>query len=376
MTTRCALLTTYPPTQCGLATFSRALAEHLLAVGADVSVVRVVESPQPPDSLVTHQWVTGDGRSARDAVEALNACDAAIVQHEYGIYGGPDGADVVDVLRQVRVPVIAVLHTVLARPTPHQHHVLAEVLRCAAVAVTMTHAGRQTLISGWGADPAAVTVIPHGAHPNLTNPDEVAHESPTILTWGLLSEGKGIEWAIEAVAGLADLDPRPRYRVVGRTHPKVREKEGEAYRDRLVAAVDRLGIRDMVEFEDRYLDTPTLQAIIRGADVVLLPYDSADQVTSGVLTEAVVAGRPVVSTPFPHAVELLSGGAGLLVPRRDPRAIRAALRRVLTEPELAAHMARTATDLSHEQLWSSVARAYLALAGSLLRPHPAPSLSR
>lgn len=368
MTTHVGLLTTYPPTQCGLATFSHALAEHLQAVGAQVSVVRAVDAPQPRERLVTAEWVAGDARTTPGAVDALNACDVVVVQHEYGIFGGPDGDDVVDLLRQVRVPVIAVLHTVLTQPTPHQHEVLADVLRWSDVAVTMTQAGRQLVLSGWGADPDRVAVIPHGAHPNLTNPVDEACTSPTILTWGLLNRDKGIEWALEALAGLADLDPRPVYRIVGQTHPKVLEWEGEAYRDRLVETADRLGVSAMVEFDDRYHDTPTLQAIVRSADVVLLPYVSPDQVTSGVLTEAVVAGRPVVSTPFPHAVELLSTGAGLLVPRRDAGAMAAALRRVLTEPGLAAHMARTAAGLAAEQQWSSVAQAYLALAGTVARP--------
>jgi polysaccharide biosynthesis protein PslF len=368
MTTHFGLLTTYPPTQCGLATFSHALAEHLQAVGAQVSVVRAVEAPAPPEHLVTSQWVAGDPRTTQAAVDALDECDVVIVQHEYGIFGGRDGDDVVGLLRQLRVPVIAVLHTVLTDPTPHQHEVLADVLRYSDVAVTMTHAGRQLVRSGWGADPNRVAVIPHGAHPNLSNPVEEVRPAPTILTWGLLSKDKGIEWALEALAHLTDLDPRPVYRIVGQTHPKVIEHDGEAYRHRLVETADRLGVSAMVEFDDRYHDTPTLQAIVRSADVVLLPYVSPDQVTSGVLTEAVVAGRPVVSTPFPHAVEQLSGGAGLLVPRRDARATAGALRRVLTEPGLAAHMRRTAEGLAAEQLWSSVARAYIALAGTLARP--------
>jgi polysaccharide biosynthesis protein PslF len=378
MTTHIGLLTTYPPTQCGLATFSHALAEHLQAVGARVSVVRAVDAPQAPERLVAAQWVTGDARTTPGAVDTLNACDVVVVQHEYGIFGGPDGDDVVDLLRQVRVPVIAVLHTVLARPTPHQHEVLAGVLRWSDVAVTMTHAGRQLVVSGWGVDPGRVVVIPHGAHPNLTNPVEEVRDAPTILTWGLLSKDKGIEFALEALAGLTDLDPRPVYRIVGQTHPNVLEWEGEVYRHHLVETAARLGVSAMVEFDDRYHDTPSLQAIVRSADVVLLPYVSPDQVTSGVLTEAVVAGRPVVSTPFPHAVELLSGGAGLLVPRRDARATAAALRRVLTEPGLAALMARTAAGLAAEQQWSSVAHAYLALAGTLLADlaHPTTSVQR
>ena len=367
MPTRIGILSTFPPTQCGLATFSKALADQLLQVGASVGVVRVVDSPQPHVPLVSHQLVTGQRGAAAGAASALNACDVALVQHEYGIFGGPDGVDVLDVLAQVEVPVIVVLHTVLAHPTPHQHHVLAQVVKAADVAVTMTEAGRRLLIAGWGVRPESVVVIPHGAHANQSQPVTAPARParPTVLTWGLLSDGKGIEWALEAIAHLADLDPQPLYRIVGQTHPRVVEREGEAYRERLLAITDRLGLGPMVEFDDRYLDVPTLQGIVRSADVVLLPYDSPDQVTSGVLTEAVVAGRPVVSTPFPHAVELLSGGAGILVDRRDVGGMATALRRILTDAGLAAQMADAACALAPAQLWSSVAREYLTLAATL-----------
>ncbi|WP_421733953.1 glycosyltransferase [Cellulomonas sp.] len=368
MAIRFGVLSTFPPTQCGLATFSSALATHLVEAGADVAVVRVVDSVQPPMPLVSHQLVIGEPDGARAAAAALNACDVALVQHEYGIFGGPDGADVLDVLARVRVPVITVLHTVLANPTPHQHEVLARVVAASSVTVTMTEAGRQRLIAGWGVDPSSVTVIAHGARDNRVQDEHAAAAltAPTVLTWGLLGEGKGIEWAIEALAGLSDLRPRPVYRIVGQTHPKVLERNGEAYRQRLERLVDRLGLGAVVQFDDRYLDIPTLQRIVASADVVLLPYDSPDQVTSGVLTEAVVAGKPVVSTAFPHAVELLSDGAGILVPRRDPVAIAAGLRRVLTEPGLAASMAAVSRGLAPGLSWTAVAGEYVALGAGLL----------
>ncbi|NTW39950.1 MAG: glycosyltransferase [Cellulomonadaceae bacterium] len=366
MATRFGLLSTFPPTQCGLATFTHALAHHLQQAGQRANVIRVVDTPQPAVPLVSHQLVTGRDGFARDAAAALNACDVAILQHEYGIFGGQDGQDVLAVLERVTVPVITVLHTVLARPTPHQHEVLGRVLEGSDVAVTMTEAGRRRVIEGWGAGPGSVVVIPHGAHDNRASDDGVPRNArPTVLTWGLLGPGKGIEWALEAFSLLTDLDPLPLYRVVGQTHPRVVEHHGEAYRDELVAQVEALGISAMVEFDARYLDVPALQATIRAADIVLLPYDSLDQVTSGVLTEAVVAGRPVISTPFPHALELLSGGAGALVPRADPEAMAAALRRVLTRPGVAASMAAEARELAPTLLWSAVAGEYVRLSRGL-----------
>jgi len=369
MAIRFGILSTFPPTQCGLATFSQALATHLQVSGADVGIVRVVESPQAAVRLVTHQYLITAPGAARTAAEALNSFDVAIVQHEYGIYGGRDGVDVLDVLAEIRVPILAVLHTVLTQPTSHQHYVLAGVIEAASVVVTMTETARERVIAGWGVDPAKVTVIAHGAEDNRTAGRHItAPMGRTVLTWGLLGEGKGIEWALEAIAGLTDLTPRPLYRVVGQTHPRVLEREGEAYRGRLKALVRSFGIASMVEFDGRYLDGPTLRRIVRDADVILLPYDSREQVTSGVLTEAVVAGKPVVSTAFPHALELLSSGAGILVPRQDPAAISAALRRVLTEPGVAGPMAARARALAPGLLWAAVAAQYVRLGDIVLEP--------
>ena len=160
------ILSTFPPTQCGLATFSQALVTHLDGSGADVGVVRVVDSLEPDVDFVAHQLVIAARGAVRAAAEALNAFDIALVQHEYGIFGGRDGADVIGVLALVRVPVISVLHTVLTHPTPHQHHVLARVVAASAAVVTMTETARQRLIAGWDVDPDLVTVIAHGAEDN------------------------------------------------------------------------------------------------------------------------------------------------------------------------------------------------------------------
>ena len=381
------MLSTYPPTQCGLATFSQALVTHLVGSGAEVGIVRVVDSPQPAEPLVIHELVIGGEGSARQAAGALNLHDVAIIQHEYGIFGGRDGADVLDVLAEVRVPVISVLHTVLTKPTANQRRILAGVVAASSVVVTMTQTARQRLLDGWAVDPSQVIVIAHGAEDNrapISAVDDVtrwedeggsralastvgpAARPPTILTWGLLGPGKGIEWALQAMADLADLDPRPSYLVVGETHPRVVEWSGESYREGLQAQVAELGLASHVTFDSRYLAGPVLRSIVRAADIILLPYDSRDQVTSGVLTEAVVAGKPVVSTSFPHAVELLSSGAGILVPQSDPAAISQALRTLLTDPALAAAMAQTSRSLAPGLLWPAVADQYVAVGVDLL----------
>ncbi len=368
MATRISVLATYTPTPCGIATFTEALTIHLRQAGADVGVVRMVDDLQAQDPPVIHQWISRDQAASSEAAAAMNDYDVAVIQHEYGIFGGPDGEDVLELVRRLEVPLVTVLHTVLVKPTENQHRVLAELCSASSALVTMTETARGRLIEGWGVHPSRVSVITHGAADNRTDPLDnrpALGLRPTILTWGLLSNGKGIEWALRAFAQLRDIQPVPRYRIVGQTHPRVLEREGEAYRDLLVGLTNELDLTSMVDFDSRYLAGPALRAIVRAADVILLPYDSRDQVTSGVLTEAVAAGKPVISTSFPHAVELLSSGAGLLVPQGDPDALARALRRVLTEDRLADRMADTSRELATSLLWPAVADRYIDLAASL-----------
>lgn len=363
--TSLAMLSTYPPTQCGLATFTAALRTELAMTCRDVGIVRVVDGPGEHDGAeVVGHVVNGSPESAAGAVKLLNDYDAVIVQHEYGIFGGPDGCDVLDVVDALTVPVIVVLHTVLLAPSANQRRILEHLLDACDVVVTMTRTARDRLVSTYGADPSRLVVIPHGAiNHGAAATTRLASERPLVLTWGLLGPGKGVEWAIDAMADLRDLQPR--YLVMGKTHPKVLERHGEAYRSGLQRRVDEGGLADLVELDASYLTVAELAALVERADVVLLPYDSREQVTSGVLIEAVAAGRPVVSTAFPHAVELLADGTGIVVPQGDSAGLAAALRRVLDEPGLADDMARRAARKAPELFWSAVAARYQGIAERL-----------
>ena len=366
MAVRLGFLSTYPSTQCGIATFCEALVTHLQAAGTEVGVVRLVDDRQVQLPPVVHQWVAGEAHATDGVVAALDGYDVAVIQHEYGIFSGPDGEDLLEVVARLSVPVVSILHTVLTTPTPNQRRVLEWLVEFSTVLVTMTETARDRLIAGWGVDPARVVVIPHGATDNRSPAGYELPAGPTVLTWGLLSEGKGIEWALRGLSILRDTTELPAYRIVGETHPRVLERDGEAYRESLVALTHDLDLTGSVSFDGRYLSGPALRQVVREADVILLPYDSRDQVTSGVLTEAVVAGKPVISTSFPHAVELLSGGAGILVPQRDPVAIAEALEQLLTTPGLAGRMAATSRRLASSLLWPAVAARYLEVSRSLL----------
>lgn len=363
------ILSTFPPTSCGIATFSAALAAGLIGHGASVDVVRTTPSPDFEDPLVLAS-LDGSPAGVDAAVAALNATDLAIIQHEYGLYEGPDGDAIVSLMERLDVPIVVVAHTVVTGPSEGQRRVLDDVCRAADVVVVMTETARARLLSGFDVDESKVVVIAHGAATPHANPSigapRATSRPPRLLTWGLLGPGKGIEWAIDALDLLADLEPRPSYIVAGATHPKVREHSGESYREMLVdrAAASTAGAS--VSFDDTYRDLTSLTELIQSADLVVLPYDSADQVTSGVLVDAVAAGRPVVSTAFPHAVELLASGAGIVVPQCDPVSLASAIRAVLTDPERATAMAAEARRLAPDLSWAAVAARYLGLADDLI----------
>ena len=359
------VLSTYPPTPCGLATFSAALSDALCASGAAVSVVRVADGSPSSSGRVIGELVNGSTPSVVGCADLLNQSDIAVIQHEYGIYGGVDGDEVVDIIGGLRIPSIVVAHTILKDPTPHQRSVFEAIAAMADQVVVMSDGARQRLCQGFTVDRRKVTTIPHGATvPNGARPKRPSR--PTLLTWGLMGPGKGVERVIEAMGSLRDLPGRPRYVVAGRTHPKVLAADGEAYRDARIEQAQRSGVADSVCFDGGYRDVAMLTELVQSSAVVVLPYDSTDQATSGVLVDAIASGRPVVATAFPHAVELLSSGAGIVVRHDDPDGLASALRQVLTQPRLAGSMAAEARRLAPEMAWPVVASAYQHLAQRLI----------
>lgn len=327
--------------------------------------MRIADGARSIGARVVGELVNGSPASIAASAELLNNSDVAVIQHEYGIYGGIDGDEVIDVIDALRVPSIVVAHTVLKDPTRHQRAVLEEIASRADQLVVMSDAASRRLCAEFDVDPHKVTTIPHGA----TLPTSAAAKRPsrpTVLTWGLMGPGKGIERVIEAMSSLDRLPGRPQYLVAGRTHPKVLAADGEAYRDARIEQARRSGVADSVSFDSGYRNTAMLTALVQSSSVVVLPYDSTDQVTSGVLVDAIACGRPVVATSFPHAVELLATGAGVVVDHDDPDALAGALRRILTQPCLAGSMAAEARRLAPEMAWPVVAKSYVGLAKRLL----------
>jgi polysaccharide biosynthesis protein PslF len=346
-TVRFGILGPYSPTPNGLARFGAGLSSALCAHGSQSGVIRMA-----------------DGQNSM-CQDLLNEVDVAIIQHEFGSYGGADGDEVLDIVDGLHVPSIIIAHTIPKTPTSHQRSVLEKIAATAGQVVVMSDAARQRLCASYSVERRKVITIPHGATvPN--SPRAKRPSRPTILTWGLLGPGKGIERVIDAMPSLKDVPGRPRYLVAGPTHPKVLAAEGEAYRNTRIEQARSIGVADSVSFDSGYYDNAMLTALIQQASVVVLPYDSTEQVTSGVLVDAIANGRPVVATAFPHAVELLSSGAGVIVGHDDPAALASVLHQIITQPRLAGSLAAEARQRAPEMAWPVVASAYVGLANRLL----------
>ncbi|ULP37641.1 glycosyltransferase [Mycolicibacterium rufum] len=358
---RFGVLGTYAPTLCSVARFSAGLSDGLRALGNDVDIVRISDGPDSADG----ELVNGSAVSVAACAARLNRGDVAVIQHQYGLYGGTHGDEVLSLIEALQIPSVVVAHEILEHPRPHERWVMERMVAMTDRVIVMSVAARDRLCGDYGVEPDKIAMIPHGgtvfSGPRLKRPSR-----PTLLTWGMLAPGKGVERVIDVMGSLQTVAGRPRYVVVGQTDPREAALHGDAYREACLERARSLGVADAVSFDPRSHNRASLTALIQSAAVVVLPYDSTDQVSSAILVEALANGRPVVATPFPHAVELLSGGAGILVDHDDSEALASALRRVLTQPRLAGAMAAEARQLAPDFAWSTIAGAYTTLGQRLM----------
>lgn len=376
---RLGCLSTYIPRRCGLATFSHDLSAAIVdqSRGVVVPEVLAVSDPSQPCAyppevrFEIRQHEPGDYRLLADFVNA-RGLDLLLVQHEYGIFGGADGAHLLGLLRAVRMPMITTLHTILADPSPGQRRVMNAVLETSQRVVVMSRRGAELLRSVHGMPAERIAVIPHGI-PDLPFVDSSFYKDQfgvegrrVLLTFGLLSRGKGIEFAIEALPAVVARHPDVIYIVLGATHPKAREHEGESYRESLVELAGRLGVADNVRLVDRYVTLDELCQYLALADVYVTPYLGQQQAVSGTLAYAMGAGKPVVSTPYVFAEEVLAEERGILVPFRDSAAISAAVSRLLQRDVERQAIRKRAYLYSRQAVWSEVGRKYLELAQQVI----------
>lgn len=358
MAMRVGVVASYPPTVDGIATYTKNLADAFEASSdSEVVVVRAIRAKDGERrDRVRAELVAGDRESQRAALRLLNSCDVALIEHEFGSYGGKDGDEVLVIARNVRVPLVVTLHTVLAVPSPQQSAVIRVLAHCADRVVVMTQSAYRLAVEVYGLPPDKLALIPHGSNFTPQAPRRIVPNR--LLTWGLLGPGKGVEWMIRALPSLRDLTPRVEYYVAGDLHPDVRRASGTAYRTSLEREAERLGVRDQLALDPGYHSDRNLLRLIGTAAVVVLPYESGDLVSSGVLVDALAAGRAVVASRFPHAIEALATGAGIAVPHRDPAALADAIRRLLSRPAELSAATLAAARAGQRLSWREVARGH------------------
>lgn len=364
---RIAFVSTYPPKQCGIATFTADLAN---AIGAcEIVALRGAADQGRFDAEVHHVIHTDVRADHARAARALDECGVRLVsvQHEYGIWGGEDGEGVRDFLDALLVPAVATLHTVLADPTPSQRTIMEGILDSTSAVVVMSQAAATMLTDRYRADARRVEIIPHGV-PDLPHvaPDLVKHAvglqgRQVLLSFGLLGSSKGYERVIEAMPAIVRAAPTACYVIVGATHPELLRTEGERYRRRLEGLTTDLDMGDHVLFVDRFVGRAELGCWLQAADVFVTPYPNLGQIVSGTLSYAMAAGTPTVSTPYLYAAEILAGGRGTLVESGSTPAMTDALVELLLQPELRQAMAQRAYDYGRGMVWSRVAARYATL---------------
>jgi glycosyltransferase involved in cell wall biosynthesis len=364
--TRTAFVSTYPPRRCGIASFTQDLARA--TGGAEIVALHPDDTGSPYPHEVRHRIHKHARADYTATARALSgSVDVVSVQHEYGIWGGDDGAYVLDFVRALSVPAVATLHTVLRHPTAHQRSVLAEVVALTAATAVMSRSAARLLTTAYGVDPGRLDIIPHGV-PDLplidadtVKPSLGVADRAVVLSFGLLGQGKGYELAIDALPEVVATHPSALYVVVGATHPDLVRHEGEAYRRSLEVQVRRLGMEEHVRFVDRFVGKAELSRWLEAADVFVTPYPQLDQIVSGTLSYAMGAGRAVVSTPYAYAAELLADGRGVLVPPGSPSTLAAALNEVLGDRDLRAAIGRRAYAYSRRMVWPAVGAEYRRL---------------
>jgi len=376
------------PRRCGIATFTTDLQQAVAAARPDIetSIVAMTDRGRVYDypSVVRRQVKDDRLDDYADAADFLNArpFDVASLQHEFGIFGGEAGGDVMALLSRLAMPIVTTLHTVLSEPTAAQRRVLDQIVGVSSKVVVMAEKGRELLRTVNRVPAEKIEVIPHGI-PDFAfvEPDQAKAElgfgrRPVILTFGLLSPSKGIEVMIDAMPLILKSRPDATYVVLGATHPNLVRDQGEAYRESLMARVRQLGIEDRVVFLDQFVDQRTLLRFISMCDVYVTPYLNAAQMTSGTLAYSFGLGKAVVSTPYWHARELLADGRGILVPFGDSAAIGSEIAALLTDQPRRLAIRERAYASSRSMTWERTAERYLAAFQSVGRNHRVKTIAR
>jgi glycosyltransferase involved in cell wall biosynthesis len=361
----------YLPRQCGIATFTTDLCS---AISAEYGTTRLLALPindtdQEYDYPERVRWslTQNDVTSYHDAAEFLNFnnIDMVCLQHEYGIFGGPAGSHILQLLRRLKMPVVTTLHTVLREPNPDQRMVMEELAELSDRLIVMSQLSSQVLQNIFNVPASKIDLVHHGVpdlpflDPNFFKDRFDVEGKAVLLTFGLLSPNKGIENVIQALPQILSKHNNVAYLVAGATHPHILRREGEAYREQLQALAKEVGVEANVSFHNRFVSPEDMVAFIGAADIYITPYRHEAQAVSGTLAYALGAGKAIISTPYWYAAELLDDRRGALVPFEDPDAIAKKTIELLDTPAIRHAMRKRAYQFSREMVWKRVAQGYM-----------------
>ena len=366
MTNSIVLIGNYLPRRCGIATFTTHLFESITqnVTNTDCSVIAMNDQPEgysyPPQvRLQINQDQLNEYSLAADQLN-LNHVGVVCVQHEYGIFGGERGSFIIELLRDLKMPIVTTLHTLLKEPTNRERDIIMQLAELSDRMVVMSERSVDFLRNIYKVDAEKIVLIPHGI-PDVPLVESSTYkgkfdvsEKKVLLTFGLLSPGKGIETMIDALPEIAKTHPDVIYMVVGATHPHLREEQGEDYRISLHRRAKTLGVEDYVVFYDNFVADEDLLEFIGAADIYITPYLNEAQIISGTLAYALGMGKVVISTPFLHAQELLADGRGRLFPFRDHVQLASEVTVLLNHPDKLRAIQRKAYDYGRQMIWSKV----------------------
>ena len=369
---RIALVGNALPRLCGIATYTshvfEALQDRFPTLTIDLFAMndpgRSYDYPETVTFPIRQEDVD-DYLHAADLIEQ-NGVELVWVQHEFGIFGGPAGMHLLALLERLSIPVAITLHSVVESPSSEQRAVMDRLIRCSSRLIVMAEKGRSILKTIYSVPDRKIAVIPHGVpdrpftSPALVKPASGLDAKNILLTFGLLSPNKGIETMIAAMPKILVDHPDTEYVVAGATHPHLLAHEGELYRNGLKHLAEKLGVSTHIRWIDRFLDQEDLLELIAAADVYVTPYLDLNQITSGTLSYAVALGKPVVSTPYYHAAEIIGSGNGILAARGDPDAFAMALCKLLGDEQLRWQMAQRAYALGRTMVWRRNVEAAMA----------------